>query len=114
MKLVSKVLGVALVATIGFTSMAQASEVLPSQKIGRIINYGNQVTLGVETVANTDGCTRTGAIRFVAFDSTTSAGKQFLAMALTAKASDAEVVIATNGCINFSSSTIPKVFRIQY
>ncbi len=112
-KLSTLVAGTLLVSSIGISN-SYAGETLAAQEIARIINYGNKVTLGVETVDNLDNCTRAGDIKFVAFDSTTAAGKQFLAMALTAKASEAEVVIATNGCIPFGSTTIPKVFRIEY
>ena len=114
MKSIAKIFGVGLMAIVGSVSIAQAAESLPAQKIGRIINYGNSVTLGVTGVTNVDGCTRPGTITFVSFDSTTGAGKQWLAMALTAKASDAEVTIRLNGCISFSTTTVPKVFYIQY
>jgi len=116
MSLVSKLTKIALVAGACSVGVAHASETLPVQKLGRIINYGNITTLGVDPTNNNDGCLRNGGgtQNLIGFDSTTNAGKQFLAMALTAKATDADVVVATNGCISFAGTTIPRVFRVEY
>ena len=118
MKKLSELVKSGVIATLGalmITSVSSASETLPAQQIGRIINYGNIVTIGVQPTNNNDSCTRNsgGTQNLIAFDSTTSAGKQFLAMALTAKATEAEVVIAVNNCTAFAGVTVPRVFRIE-
>ena len=114
MKSLAKKISISLVAaaTLLSGSNAFSAQTLPGQEIGRLINYGSLVVMQMTGVVGADnpGCDR---FDFVGFDSSTSAGKQFLAMALTAVASEAEVKIRLNGCVTFSGAQIPKVFFIE-
>lgn len=114
MKSLVKKLSIVMVATAAMLSVSQAfaKETLDAQQIGRLINYGELVVMQMSGVSDpgTDGCSR---FDFVGFDSSTGAGRQFLAMALTAIASEAEVKIRLSGCIDWAGNTIPKVFFIE-
>jgi len=114
MKSLAKKISIGLVAAAAVLSSTQAfsAQTLPSQEVGRLINYGELVVLqmsGVEESGN-PGCNR---FDFIGFDSSTSAGRQFLAMILTAQASETEVRVRLNGCVTFSGSQIPEVFFIE-
>ena len=95
-------------------SMASSAS-YPAQKILRVLQYNSYVVIEFNAEPNTQNCTRnsSGEQARVGFTTRSGDGRAMLANLLTAFANDATVVAGVSGCINYGSSTIPRVYRME-
>ena len=85
------------------------------QQVKKILQYGAYAVIELAPEANSQNCTRNsgGAQNRVGFTTRTEDGKVFLANLLTAYAGEKEIVVGVIGCIPYSTSTIPRVYRLE-
>ena len=96
------------------SSMAQTASYAP-QKVQKILQYGAYAVVQLAAESNSQGCTRNsgGTQNRVGFSTRSEDGKVFLANLLTAYAGEKRVVLGVSGCVPYSTSTIPRVYRIE-
>ena len=92
------------------TNYATAGAVTsPITKISKIYTYGTYSVLAIQNAVVGSGCTKGN---FVAFNTTTTAGKALYSSSLTAFTTGTKVRFGSNGCVSWGG-TIPKVYRLE-